>query len=389
MNKPDYAGGSIVNLVSSLIQGLGGTSDYPALRQLSGTALQAPRHVALLVIDGLGADWLAARSPNGLLMRALHARLTTVFPSTTAAAIPTFLTGDAPLQHGLTGWHTYIGELACVMTVLPGRPRFGGVTYRRAGVDPLSIIGGTPLFNRIRAKGVQIATPDIVGSDFNQALQGVAKALPCEGLQDLFRQAARVLKPWGRNNRERSYLYLYWSKLDAIGHEFGMESAAAEAHLRELELAIEQFLETIAGTDTLLLVSADHGQIDSMREDEINLEHYPSVAQHLSLPLCGEPRAAFCYLRSGHEAEFLQACREDFGKRVEVVSTALLTEQGFFGTGRPHPRFWERVGDYCLLPTGQGVIRQRLMFERSLQHIGAHGGLTDAELMVPLSLFHV
>jgi hypothetical protein len=61
-------------------------------------------------------------------------------------------------------------------------------------------------------------------------------------------------------------------------------------------------------------------------------------------------------------------------------------DEGLFGFGQTHPRFRERIGDYCLLPKGRGVVRQWLPFEQPYQQVGVHGGLSDAEMMVPLCL---
>ena len=52
-----------------------------------------------------------------------------------------------------------------------------------------------------------------------------------------------------------------------------------------------------AGTDTLILVTADPGQVDTSPADRLNVADHTTLAQALVLPLCGEPCAAFCYLR--------------------------------------------------------------------------------------------
>ena len=386
MTRPEYDGGGIVNLMSSIIQARGGRSDAPSLRDLPTDELAQATNLILLIIDGLGADWLGKRSPDGILSRARRATLTSVFPSTTAAAIPTFLTGEAPSAHGLTGWHTYFGELGCVMTVLPGTPRFGGVPYRKAGIDPVKLFGTTPITDRIATRSILVSPVHIARSDFNRAHLGRGELVTFKGLRDMFVRTAAVLRGWGRRRREPKYLYLYWPRLDAIGHEQGMESPAALAHLREIEQEIASFMHEIADTDSLLLVSADHGQLDTQPTDAIDLADHPELETHLLLPLCGEPRAAFCYLRSGHADAFRDYCSDVLGERVDLVASAQLVEEGYFGAGRRHPRLFERVGDVCLLPKGNGVIRQWLPFEQPHRQVGVHGGLSAAELQVPLCL---
>jgi hypothetical protein len=382
MRIPVYQGGSIVNLMASLLRARGGDSAYRSLRLLPPEAIAGHTNLVLLVIDGLGADWLARRSPAGILSRHLAGRIDSVFPPTTAAAITTFLTGEAPQQHGLTGWHMWLRELGCVVTVLPGRPRYGGQSYRAAGIDPVRLFGHVPLSQRIVTRAVTVSPAQIARSDFNQAHLGRAELRTFTTLHGMFRTTLQAI----RQDRAPKYLYLYWPRLDSIGHEQGMESGSAVAHLKQIEQALTDFLVATAGTDTLVLATADHGQVDTKPADRIDLAEHPELADCLAIPLCGEPRAAFCYLRAGRSDDFLAYCREVLRERIAVHSSRELLDLGLFGPGTPHPRLTERIGDYLLLGRGSTVIRDRLPFEEHHTQIGVHGGLTAAELEVPLCL---
>ena len=59
MQTPDYRGGSIVNLMASIMAARGGSSAYPALRLLPPDEIAGVTNLILLVIDGLGSDYLA------------------------------------------------------------------------------------------------------------------------------------------------------------------------------------------------------------------------------------------------------------------------------------------------------------------------------------------
>jgi hypothetical protein len=366
--------------MASIIRGRGGRADYPSLRILLPEEIARFKNVVLLVVDGLGADWLARVAPRGPLSRSLRGTMTSVFPPTTAAAITSFLTGDAPQQHALTGWHTYLRELGCVMRVLPGNPRYGGVSYRKASLNPAKLFGNLPLAERIQTPSVVVSPAHIAHSDFNLAHLGSAELRTFATLPQMFRQSIRAI----RSSAEPKYLYLYWPELDAIGHQKGMCSSAATAHLREIELALTDFLIAAAHTDTLLLVTADHGHVDTTEGDRVNLVDHPDLADCLALPLCGEPRAAFCYVRPRRLDKFERYCREHLDDKLELFPSPALIEKGLFGRGEPNPRLEERVGDYCLLMRGNRVIRDWLPSERPFTHIGAHGGLSSAELRVPL-----
>lgn len=397
MLKPDYTGGGILNLMSTILQARGGVSPYPELDLLPSAALSDTTNLVLLVIDGLGDLWLRRHAPESLLARARLGAISSVFPSTTAAAITTYLTAEPPLVHGLTGWHTYLGELGCVMRVLPGNPRYGGTSYHQAGVDAAKLFPTPSVFERMATRALVLSPHFIAQSDFNQAFSRGAEVLPYQGLNDLFRQAEGALRgtrPRGhwRQSRERAqerkYLYLYWPRLDSLGHEHGIESAEVQRHFAQIETALARFLDAIADTDTKVVVCADHGQIDTRPEDVIDLDAHPELNAALLLPLCGEPRAAFCYPRARHSSGFSALCHDILGERVDMMDSEALITEGFLGPdgAAAHPRIWDRIGDVCLIPRERQLLVQPLAFETPHRQIGVHGGLSRDELEVPLCL---
>ena len=50
--RPDYAGGSLVNLIASIVAARGGRALHPPLKNLRHETLREARNVVLLVIDG-------------------------------------------------------------------------------------------------------------------------------------------------------------------------------------------------------------------------------------------------------------------------------------------------------------------------------------------------
>jgi hypothetical protein len=123
---PDYSGGSIVNLMQSIATACGSTRcDYPPLALLSAAQLARARHIVLMVVDGLGQRTLSRHAAKLHLQDHQLGSMTSVFPSTTASAITTFMTGLAPAQHGLTGWHMHLDEIDQTLAILPLTPRMG------------------------------------------------------------------------------------------------------------------------------------------------------------------------------------------------------------------------------------------------------------------------
>jgi hypothetical protein len=378
LTLPDYRGGSLVNLMSSLTTALGGSSPYAPLTALPPESLADARHLVLLVVDGLGHDYLLGR--DGALRQHLHSPLTSVFPSTTASAIPTFLTGLAPQQHGLTGWHMYFREIGAIAAPLPFRLRAGRRSLSHAGVTPATLFGLTPLFDRLPLPCHVVSPQHIIHSDFNVALSGKATLHGYATLEEMFARIAGLL----RSDAPRSYVHAYWPQHDSLAHEYGINSPQVAAAFAALDAAFAQLVKVARDSGSRIIVTADHGFIDTPVEQTIDLDDHPGLRETLLLPLCGEPRMAYAYVRAGRETQFEDYMREQLADRVQLFKSEDILQLGWLGPGDAHPGLSDRIGDYVLIPRGRAILRDWLKGEARHTHIGVHGGLSTAEMTVPL-----
>ncbi|MBU2640299.1 MAG: alkaline phosphatase family protein [Gammaproteobacteria bacterium] len=375
---PDYRGGSLVNLMSSITTALGGSSPYAPLTALPPEALADARHLVLLVVDGLGHDYLI--NHDSVLRQHLHSPLTSVFPSTTASAIPTFLTGLAPQQHGLTGWHMYFREIGAIAAPLPFRLRTGRRSLHHAGVTPTTLFGVTPLYDRLPLPCHVVSPQHIIHSDFNAALSGKATRHGYASLDEMFALITGLL----RSDAPRSYIHAYWPQHDSLAHEYGIQSPQVAQAFAALDAGFAQLVNVARASGSRIIVTADHGFIDTSAEETIDLDDHPNLRETLLLPLCGEPRMAYAYVRAGREAQFEQYMREQLADRVHWFKSETILQQGWLGPGDAHPALHDRIGDYVLIPRGHAILRDWLKGEERHTHIGVHGGLSAAEMTVPL-----
>ena len=387
MELPDYHGRSIVNLMRSIERALQArpcepAAAYPELEALPARLLGGARNVVLLVIDGLGHDYLTAAGAGGALQRGLKARLTSVFPSTTATAVSSFLTGVGPQQHALTGWHAWLRELGCVVATLRFRARHGGEPLSRAGIAPRSVYAAESMFERLPVQSHVVSPADIIDSDYNLAHCGPALRHPYKELPALFSTVAEIVRSGGG----RKFIHAYTYELDHTAHTFGCASAELRQKLRDIDAAYARLLEEISGTETLVIATADHGFVDSPAAACVELDAHPEFAQMLLLPLCGERRAAYCYVQPGQEAAFERYAATRLDHCAELHRSADLVAQGWFGLGAPSPRLAERIGHYTLVMKHDYTIKDWVLGEPRHLTLGVHGGVSAAEMHVPLVL---
>jgi hypothetical protein len=376
--RPDYSGGSLANLMSSIVAARGGKALHSPLRDVRTAELQDARNIVLLIIDGLGDNYLMRRGAGSELGRRRRAALTSVFPSTTASAITTSYTGCTPLEHGLTGWFTYFGEAGCVSAALPFRSRGDHLPLARRGVTPDQIYTAKALFEDLPVRSIVVTYKEIIDSEYNVRHCRGAQRLACETLDELVSQVEAAVK----SGADRKFIYAYWPVYDMVSHRHGAESTAAFEQFGKIDEAFGRLIARLRATESAVIATADHGFIDVAPEEAFELP--ASLASSLRFPLCGERRVAYCHVHD--ERSFIEKAKDWLGERADVVASRSLVEEGWFGPGTAHPRLAERVGDVALVMRGHYTVKDWTPGESRHLHIGNHGGTSEDEMRIPLVL---
>lgn len=372
--RPDYAGGSLVNLVASVVAARGGTPLHEPLKKFPLSANAT--NLVLLIIDGLGDNYLQQRHATSELARRRQGSMTSVFPSTTASAITTSYTGATPLEHGLTGWFTYFGAAGCVSAALPFRSRGDMALLSTRGVTPEQIYTSPSLFSSLETKSIVVSYRDIIDSHYNSVHCRGAERLAYQTADEFVAQVERAVK----SSSEKKFVYAYWPHYDATSHRFGSQSEQAAAEFATVDAAFGELVKRLAGTDTVIVATADHGFIDAPTEECIELP--AALAPLLRFPLCGERRVVYCHVHS--PKEFIERARECFDGKADVMPSEQLVDEGWFGPGAPHPRLKERVGDVTVVMRSRYTVKDWVAGESRWLHIGNHGGTHEDEMLIPL-----
>ena len=305
-------------------------------------------------------------------------KITSVFPSTTSAGVTAFLTGVPVKQHGLTGWFLYLKELGLVSRILPFTTRAGRVPLKGKGIKFSDIFQEKSIFKKIKADGYAIQHRDYAYSSYSLASTAGAKRLAFSSAPGFFTAIKKALAEKSR----RKFIYAYWDGLDASCHKYGCRGRETLKHFQSLNKRIEAWAKTL--TNAVLIISADHGLIDTAPDKIIKAEDNPEFADALALPLCGEPRLVYCYVKAGEAARFEHYVRHNFKKYCELHKSADLVKKNFFGLFKANPKLSDRVGDYTLIMKDNYVIKDFLKGEERKPAGGVHGGVSREEMFVPL-----
>ncbi len=399
---PLYDGFSLVNLPASVFRWLRAEPLPTMSRPLAAPILQQWDErfdtVILILVDGIGLDWMqytlerAGRDADlrfwsNLPADSILTPLTSVIPSTTATALVSLWTGALPAEHGVVGYELFLKEygiLTNMITLQPAVYSEGNATLRLAGFNPETFLP-VPSIGRVLSEqgvGVQVLLHrSIARSSLSQMLYAGAEVFPVGSLGDLFVTLEQLVT---RQTPYPRYIHAYWGAVDEAMHRFSPTDPRAWREwlmfTQQFDLFFRQVHRQSRGK-TLLLFAADHGHIPTPRRVEFEVRRHPRLMECLTMVPSGEARLPFAFVRAGKEQAFQEAVADIWNGRFDVMPAAEFVRAGWLGNTEPHPCLWDRIGDFVILPP-EGDYWYFGLKENTL--LGRHGGVSRAEMLIPL-----
>ncbi len=379
---PDYSN-CLVNLSNSILKKFGATSTAETLPLADKILSGNYKNVVLLVLDALGCSILEKHlKEDGFFRSHVKGALDSVYPPTTVAATTSLMSGLYPNEHGWLGWDLFYPELDKNVTVFlnceQAREKENAVPAGVGGNKMLSsesIVRGEP-FSTFHA-GRKFTPYKSIVERINEAGGNAYFSFPFEEPfpQDLEAVLSRIQKLCA--DPEKKFIYSYWMEPDATMHRTGTESKNTHRMVRNLEKQIRKFSETLS--DTLLLITADHGHIDSKN---FCILDYPEICECLFRLPSIESRTLSLFVKPEYLKKFPALWKKIFGEDFLLLSRKEVLEKNIFGIGNNNPRLETMIGDFVALSVSNKSIFNT---HYSAQiHKGNHAGLLPEEIKIPL-----
>lgn len=375
------------------------TSDAsdPVVSQLIGPFARPYQRVIVCLVDAFGWRFFAQyrdRYPflNRFVTEGSATKLTSQFPSTTAAHITLMHTGVPVGQSGIYEWFQYEPQLDGI--IAPLMFSFAGDNARntllKTGIDPAKLYPTTTQYQALQRLGVTsfvLQPRDFTPSPMGSVVCAGAREVPFANATE----AIRTLTDLVVGEQRRAYFYLYLGAIDAAGHRFGVDSAQFDAEVHAIFTQLEELFHAQAAgklQDTIFLMTADHGQVGADPAKAIYLNRtIPEIGQWIAvnrrgqlLVPAGSCRDLFLHIRPEYVDKALARLQEHLAGRAEVYRVRDFIDQGFFGSEPPSATFLARVGNLVVLPyAGESVwwIEPGRFIQDKRGH---HGGLTPQEM---------
>lgn len=343
------------------------------LAALRGESVLLPRaeSAVLVVIDGLGAISLRGHAGHARALTAGMAKkdvAQSVFPSTTAAALTSIVTGVWPGEHGLVGYRVLDRSRDLLVNQLSG--------WESDGIDPLTWQAAPTVFERAERAGHESFAVGFAGyahSGFTKATLRGAEFVPATTA------AARIEAAYDlARAHPGSLVYCYLPEVDKAGHKHGVASAEWVAALEDVDAALSARVPPGVG----VLVTSDHGMVDvpGSRQAVLDEEHLDGI-RHIG----GEPRMLHAYLEPDADAAAVVArWRSDLDGIADVVTRDEAVRAGLFGP-TVTAAAESRIGDVLAVARGAWAVYDGTAADqRGRGMVGQHGAMTPEERQVPL-----
>jgi hypothetical protein len=323
----------------------------------------------VVMIDGLGSLQLDSAKAHARFMSGLQSKekIVSVFPSTTASALSSLVTGALPGQHGILGYKIR-------------DPHSGLILNQLTEIDKVSTTPWLlqPLLcdEELRQKipFTVIGHSRFASSPLTQLLYQGARYISENNVDKRIDKAITTADTTG------GLCLIYISELDEIAHKEGFQSSPWSQCLESIDAAIKNLVSQVS-SGTGILITADHGIVDIPTTHHVLLGDQTVFDSVVAWG--GEPRCVQLFVSEGADADdvlnslkTLQLPHVSFFSQSEVIASNVFGE---LNSGAQ-----QRLGDiFAIAHDGFALynLRDAKLGGRSM--VGQHGGLTDQEMCIP------
>jgi hypothetical protein len=394
---PDYLGGSILNLPSTIcrILGAGPFGASPLHPDLTIDYPNNVRRVILILVDALALRRLQGWMANGtapvwshLAEQGKLATLTSIAPSTTSTALTCLWTGRSPAEHGILGYEMWLKEYGLVSNMILHTPisfenDAGSLT--KAGFIPNQFLNLPTMGTHLASFGIRsyaLQHRSIIRSGLSQMfLEDVAVhgyLVPSE----LWVNLRHLVES---NPNQPKYFWVYTGQFDHLSHFYHPDDERVANEFAEFSRGFEEhFLERLSPScrnGTLVLLTADHGMLATRKSARYDLHNHPDLARCLHIFPTGEHRLMYLFIKPGLSDQVLTYFDQTWPGEFVFLDPSEAVTKGLFGPGIPHPSIFERLGDLIVVARNEAYL---WWANKENMLIGQHGGLSPDEMIVPL-----
>lgn len=355
---------SILSLIQTVLQGYG-IETTNTLLEIDARLLRE-KNIVVFVFDGMGSYCLSdILNESSFLMKNKKDDLSSVYPSTTAAATKSFYSGLPPITHGYLGWDCYYKEYG--RNVAPLK-LFDVYTKEMFCDDYVSRrLEFKTIFQKINEANPSIKTHWLMPSFMKNGYDTLDAM--CNAINTIC------------SDNNSNFIFAYWTEPDLIMHKHGVYSLETKSCLEYINNTVEELAKSLR--NTTCFITADHGMKDINKCVDINEDN--QLFDYLYMPPFIESRAMSLIVKPHKEDAFKEYFSNRFSEDYKLFTRVEVFNLGLFGQGQIHSKIDDFVGNYfaCGINDKMILYTPKFIKEKAF-YKGHHAGLTPEEMTVPL-----
>ncbi len=371
---PNYDN-STVSIVNSVLAHFGAGPVHKPLKQIIRAAKGADK-IVFFVVDAMGYNAVQTLPKQAFLRRRMQKKpLSAVFPPTTSTSAFSFATGLFPSEHGVLGYTQYLHEKNKVVSML----KFSTIkSDKPVKLNLHRLYPFTTIYQKLKNAGIKsfiIMPSNLKRTKLSKILNTGATYIGYKTIPEMFRKLKKQIMKKGK-----AYIYAYLPDYDTACHDYGPDAIIPGLLLSYINNQFAK-LGLAHAKKTLLVVSADHGVIQTNPDKLIMYQKHPKLYSALKA-VSGECRINYLHCKKGKK-EFVQKYfKKKLANQCYIVPSDEAIASGLFGKGKINPLVIERAGDFIVF-----CKKNKTMLDFHTPLIGHHGGTSRQEMQVPLILY--
>ena len=334
------------------------------------------KNTIFLILDGMGEKIINNISKDGYFNNNKIDCVTSVYPSTTTAALTTYYSGQPPYETGWIGWSQYFKEYGRAIDMFSHKESYMVEPLKKPKLD---VFKDVMKYKSIYEK-IEEASPDVkafeIGPEY--AERRGKRSIIADNVDELIFSIKDVCEMEGEK-----FILAYSDNPDGLLHKFGTDSEEVKEFILETEQKVKQLKEDLP-EDTLIIISADHGHKNV--DKAYTIIDYPEILECLIMPPTLEARALTFWVKEEMREVFEERFNKQFGKEFWLISKDdFLNKYKFLGSGEKHKKIDDFIGNYVAMSVSGSMIRiETFLADGKPIKKSTHCGLSKDEMEVPV-----
>lgn len=363
-----YNSNTLVNISNSILKHFGVDTFHDTIPEFDD-ALKGHKKIVVCLFDGMGQNITRKHLKEDSFIRSHYFKtVNSVFPPTTAAATTSLLTGKFPIETGWLAWDTYFPELNRNIILFKNTDYNTGEKLDK----PYSYL-----------KYPLTYITDLIHVKNNSIKTGLIQRYPIQekgpkSLRGSLKQIKKFLK-----QTDDAFLYFYWDSPDREMHRYGIDRKKISRKVR----SVNSFMEKVSkqNQDTLFILLADHGHVNTKYLD---ISKHSDLYSLIDKPMCLEKRASSIFVKKGKEQEFAEIFNKYYGNCFDLLTRKEVLDMELFGKGKPCKGVLESFGDFIAISNGEYSLYSSTEYKKLELYPGHHGGGTEDERLIDVSIYN-